>query len=158
MKLTLNLLDETATQLLAKNFASYLSAGIIIYLLGDLAAGKTFFVRSLIHALGYTGSVKSPTFAVVEPYPDLKVPVNHFDLYRINDPDELELLGVRDYITNDSVCCFEWAEKGGKHIPIADLTLQLDYAQPGRTANIIAHTPQGKILLKQLATVYLENH
>lgn len=98
---------------------------LIIYLIGQLGAGKTTFVRQMLLQLGFKGSVKSPTYTIVEPYNKLKPPVYHFDLYRIEDPKELEFLGIRDYLEQTSICFFEWPDKGQGFIPKADYIVEI---------------------------------
>ena len=98
----------------------------IIYLIGDLGAGKTTFVRGMLASLGFLGAVKSPTYTIVETYQDLQFPVYHFDLYRLNQANELELLGIRDYLHSQSICCFEWPDKGLGHIPDPDFLVEFN--------------------------------
>lgn len=114
--------------LLAKNFLLKSKNTLnnqIIYLIGDLGAGKTTFMRGLLKSFGYKGLVKSPTYTLVENYLDLIIPIYHFDLYRLEQPKELELIGIRDYLQQAAICCFEWPDKGVGHIPDPDFIVQL---------------------------------
>ncbi|MGD0465476.1 MAG: tRNA (adenosine(37)-N6)-threonylcarbamoyltransferase complex ATPase subunit type 1 TsaE [Gammaproteobacteria bacterium] len=97
---------------------------IVIYLVGDLGTGKTTFMRGLVASFGFTGPVKSPTYTIVESYMEA-IPIYHFDLYRLEQPMELELIGIRDYLQAAAICCFEWPDKGIGHIPDPDFIIQL---------------------------------
>ncbi len=97
----------------AKKFACDLPRPLIIWLEGDLGAGKTTFARGLIQALGYTGRVKSPTYGLLEHYQLETLQVLHMDLYRISDPGELEFLGVEDLLDERTILLIEWPDKGG---------------------------------------------
>lgn len=108
-----------------KQFAKTLQGGEIIFLSGELGAGKTTLTRGVLGGLGHQGVVKSPTFTLVEAYPDLTPPVFHFDLYRLTDPEELEFLGWRDYLDQSAVCIIEWPEKAMGYLPAADVEIQL---------------------------------
>ena len=112
---------------LGNRLASSLTPPMVVYLDGPLGAGKTTFVRGLLQGLGYTGIVKSPTYTIVEPYELAAVTLYHFDLYRLSDPEELEALGIRDYLTSDTVCLIEWPERGGEYLPKADAEMSFSY-------------------------------
>ncbi|MFW1733988.1 tRNA (adenosine(37)-N6)-threonylcarbamoyltransferase complex ATPase subunit type 1 TsaE [Acinetobacter sp. ULE_I001] len=117
-KLTLS--NEQDTQMLAQKLAQHIAKGVI-YLIGDLGAGKTTLTRYWLQSLGHQGAVKSPTYTLVEPYKINVKDVFHFDLYRLNDPYELELMGIRDYLeVENALFLFEWPSKGADEIPQAD--------------------------------------
>ncbi|WP_104498682.1 tRNA (adenosine(37)-N6)-threonylcarbamoyltransferase complex ATPase subunit type 1 TsaE [Acinetobacter indicus] len=121
----LNLNNEQETQNLAQVLAAHFPRGVI-YLIGDLGAGKTTLTRYLLQSLGHQGSVKSPTYTLVEPYQVNSQDIFHFDLYRLNDPYELELMGIRDYLdTANALFLFEWPSKGGDEIPAPDLIINI---------------------------------
>ena len=143
--------NETETTEIGARVASCLQGGEVIYLKGDLGTGKTTLVRGALNKLGFTGSVKSPTFTIVEPYSIDNHVVYHFDLYRLDDPDELESLGIRDYCDGQSICFFEWPEKGGNLLPNADIKLELTYLQNTREVEFTAKSDVGKAILKQLS-------
>lgn len=122
-KLDLN--SEQDTQKLATFLGKYIAQGVI-YLIGDLGAGKTTLTRYWLQSLGHQGAVKSPTYTLVEPYKINHKDVFHFDLYRLNDPYELELMGIRDYLDiSNALFLFEWPSKGGDEIPQADVILNI---------------------------------
>ena len=139
--------NETETTKIGAKVASCLKGGEIIYLKGELGTGKTTFVRGALHELGFTGNVKSPTFTIVEPYSIDNHVIYHFDLYRLDDPEELESLGIRDYCDGQSICFFEWPEKGGNLLPNADINLLLSYTEEGRNVELKAISEIGKSIL-----------
>lgn len=147
--------DEDATADFARALANHPAIGrALIELQGDLGAGKTTFVRHLLKRLGVEGRIKSPTYAVVEPYtlPDAGqnggMNIWHFDFYRFNDPREWEEAGFRDIFAAPGLKLVEWPEKAGPHLPQPDLLLHLEVL-PGdaRAVTLTAHTPTGAELL-----------
>ena len=127
---------ENDTQQLAKQMAQSIQPPALIFLEGPLGAGKTTFVRGFLAGLGFKGTVKSPTFTLVETYTLDKRRVAHFDLYRIKDPAELEALGIRDYFTEDTVCIIEWASKAVQNLPEPSILCKLSIEGKGRTIDI----------------------
>ena len=142
--------DEPATQAFAQELAEHAAiADALIELRGELGAGKTTFVRHLLAALGVPGRVKSPTYAVVEPY-TLENGLNiwHFDFYRFNDPREWEEAGFRDIFASSGLKLVEWPDKAGKYLPQADLVLAIEVLQDDtRQVLMTAQTDIGKALL-----------
>jgi tRNA threonylcarbamoyladenosine biosynthesis protein TsaE len=108
----------------------------LVFLHGDLGAGKTTLVRGYLRAAGYTGTVKSPTYNLVEEYTIAGKKVYHFDLYRITSPEELEWIGINDYFNHDSVCFIEWPDKGKGFLPKPDLMITLAVKEAGRLAEV----------------------
>ena len=117
---------------------------------GDLGAGKTTLVRGVLHGLGYTGKVKSPTYTLVEPYVVSELHLYHFDLYRFNDVEEWGASGFREYFNPASVCFVEWPEKAGELMPQPDMEICLGLQGAGRSLEIKAHSAQGKTCLERL--------
>jgi tRNA threonylcarbamoyladenosine biosynthesis protein TsaE len=130
--------------LFANKFASDLQVPLVIWLQGDLGAGKTAFVRALIHSLGYKDRVKSPTYGLLELYQLASLQVVHMDLYRISDPGELEFLGLMDLLDEQTILLIEWPDKGGSWLPEADLVFTFSYATQGRDLSWRALTPRAK--------------
>ncbi|MDP5293755.1 tRNA (adenosine(37)-N6)-threonylcarbamoyltransferase complex ATPase subunit type 1 TsaE [Oceanimonas sp. CHS3-5] len=146
--LTLTLADEAATLALGGALARSGNDACVIFLHGELGAGKTTFSRGVIQGLGHQGKVKSPTYTLVEPYQFGDRAIYHFDLYRLADPEELEYMGIRDYFTDHSLCLVEWPERGAGMLPSPDLDITLSYDGEARRALLEAHTDTGRKLLQ----------
>ena len=116
---------EAETIIWAKSLAKIIPQDIIVYLQGELGAGKTTLVRGFLQGVGFNKAVRSPTYTLVEPYDELEIPIYHFDLYRLQNPEELEYIGIRDFIAKQGICFFEWPEKGVGILPPADLSIKL---------------------------------
>ncbi|MDO8464416.1 MAG: tRNA (adenosine(37)-N6)-threonylcarbamoyltransferase complex ATPase subunit type 1 TsaE [Gallionella sp.] len=144
------LADENATLALAQRLAVRLKPGMVIYLRGDLGAGKTTLMRGVLNALGYAGRVKSPTYTLVEPYQAAGLYLRHFDLYRMLDKEEWEAAGFRDEFDGRNVFFIEWPEKAQGLIPQADIEITFEILPQGRNAEIHANTKMGKQCLKKL--------
>lgn len=123
---------------------------MVIYLHGDLGAGKTTLVRGVLNALGYSGRVKSPTYTLVEPYHIAGLDLRHFDLYRLHDEKEWESAGFRDEFDGHNIFFIEWPEKAQHSIPPADVSLEFEILDQGRKLRILANTEIGKQCLDQL--------
>lgn len=136
--------DEAAMLALGARIARVTGGRGVIYLHGDLGAGKTTLSRGLIRGFGHEGKVKSPTFTLVEPYELGEVQVFHFDLYRLVDPEELEFLGIRDYFEGNALCLIEWPERGAGILPKADMDITITPHEAGRTLRLSPHTAQGE--------------
>ncbi len=122
----------------------------LVYLEGELGAGKTTLTRGILRAYGYQGAVKSPTYTLVEPYELGSQRVYHLDLYRLADPEELEFIGGRDVLTDDALSIIEWPSRGEGWLPLPDLRLVLEVVAPGRLASLMAGSDQGKRILARL--------
>jgi tRNA threonylcarbamoyladenosine biosynthesis protein TsaE len=146
----IDLPGETDTQVLGGRIAPLLVPGMVVFLRGDLGAGKTFLARAMLRALGYAGKVKSPTYTLVELYAVSRLHLYHFDFYRFNDPREWTDAGMRDLFGADNVCLVEWPEKAAGLLPAADLTLHLHIAGAGRRADITAESELGRACIQAL--------
>lgn len=142
--------DETATAALAQRFAAVVDGGLVIYLHGELGAGKTSFARALLTALGVGERVKSPTYSLVECYRAGELTAWHLDLYRIADPGELEWLGLDALGDPAALVLVEWPERGAGALPAPDLVLQLEHAGSGRHARAETHSARGSAVLERL--------
>ncbi|MGB5834822.1 MAG: tRNA (adenosine(37)-N6)-threonylcarbamoyltransferase complex ATPase subunit type 1 TsaE [Thiohalocapsa sp.] len=109
----------------------------VVFLHGDLGAGKTTLVRGLLRELGHEGPVRSPTYTLIEPYETAGQLIYHLDLYRLGDPEEVEFLGLRDLLDGEGLLLVEWPERGAGVLPEADLIIQIDHAPPGRRLRLL---------------------
>jgi len=161
--LTRSLPDEAATLALGRALAVGLQPGMVVYLKGDLGAGKTTFARGVLAGLGHAGKVKSPTFTLLEPYDLSRLYLYHFDFYRFGAADshvdgmrqpmadrEWEDAGFRECFDGRSVCLVEWPERAGSRLAPPDLTLNLELQGTGRSAAIAAQTEAGRECLERL--------
>ena len=160
----IQLIGEEATLEFAANIASKCQPPLIIYLQGDLGSGKTTFLKRIVktyasekkigliqNALGYHGNVKSPTFTLVETYDLENLRLYHFDLYRLNDPLELEYIGIRDLVgEKDVICLIEWPERARSELPSADLEINLEYQGVSRGISCQAKSTAGQRIIDNL--------
>ncbi len=130
----IHLADEAATTAFGTQLAGALlrAGGGVVYLYGDLGAGKTTLARGLLRAAGVGGTLRSPTYTLMEPYLAGGQAFLHLDLYRLVDPSEVENLGLRDYPVESTIWLVEWPERGQGFLPPADLSLHLRHAPSGR--------------------------
>lgn len=152
-KYSIFLADEAATEAFGRILANAIKTKGLVTLSGELGAGKTTLCRGLIRACGHQGAVKSPTYTIVEPYDFGSRRIIHFDFYRLEDPEELEYLGFRDYFDDNTLCLIEWPEKGEKHLPQEDLHISLQSDNSGRRLSWSAGTEFGQ---KISATIKLQ--
>ena len=124
-----------------------LHAGLVVYLQGDLGAGKTTLVRGILRGLGHTGKVKSPTYTLVEVYNVLKFPLYHFDLYRFKSPMEWEDGGFSEHCNTHSLCLMEWPERALPLLPPPDLRIRIAEQGEGRQIFLTGESRQGVALL-----------
>jgi tRNA threonylcarbamoyladenosine biosynthesis protein TsaE len=146
--------DAAATERAGAALAQALVPGVVVTLAGDLGAGKTTFARGMLRGLGWTASVKSPTYTLVEHYPLSKLYFYHFDFYRFDDPAEWEEAGLADCFRQDAVCVVEWPERVDGLLPEADVVIRLAHAregEAGRTLFVNATTEAGQRCVSALA-------
>lgn len=143
---TLKSAGPGATEAVGAALADAAGAGTVIFLSGELGAGKTTLVRGFLRRLGYRGRVKSPTFTLVEPYPVPPLEVFHMDLYRIRAAEELDAVGVRDYFDGRAVCLVEWPEHAGGALGQADLTVEFRIGPGHRELRLLPRGPRGEAL------------
>ncbi|MDQ7017174.1 MAG: tRNA (adenosine(37)-N6)-threonylcarbamoyltransferase complex ATPase subunit type 1 TsaE [Gammaproteobacteria bacterium] len=131
-------LPDTGEQMedLGADLAKRISAPAVIFLQGELGAGKTTLVRGFLHGRGYQGAVKSPTYTLIESYLCGDVTCYHLDLYRLNDPEELDYLGLRDIFTEKTVCLIEWPERFVSVLPLPSHKIAIEYRQSGRSVRV----------------------
>ena len=143
---------EADTLAVGAELAAGIEPGLVVFLSGELGAGKTTLARGILRGLGHTGKVKSPSFALVEPYTLSRLYLYHFDFYRFSDPRELGDAGFREHFNPESVCLVEWPENAAGMLPPADLRISLKVTGSGRQLEIDADTEAGRRCLKRLKT------
>ncbi len=149
--LTLRVCGETAMEEFGRWLALTFNPPLLIHLVGGLGAGKTTLSRGILRGKGHSGSVKSPTYTLVEPYALTDCTVYHFDLYRLSDPDELEWLGIREYFTQNSICLVEWPQNGLGVLPDPDIKLTIEKSESCRRILLEYFNPQTLAGLQALA-------
>ncbi len=149
MTRTITRLIPTESDMLAcgSMLAMVVGEGAVVFLYGKLGAGKTTLVRGVLRGMDYQGKVKSPTYTIVEPYEQAGKCIYHFDLFRLNQPEELEQIGFADYVGTSSVCLIEWPEKGLPLLPEPDLACYIEMVDQGRELRIESHTARGERML-----------
>ena len=140
--------DQAATQAFGGQLAAACQGGLLVFLHGQLGAGKTTLVRGFLRASGHSGAVKSPTYTLIEPYTTAHGNLYHLDLYRLSDAEELEWIGIRDLFEDESICLVEWPERGAGILPEADLHVYLQTEGSGREIRVEAASPRGEQLLR----------
>ncbi len=134
--------DESAMMHFGAALSESCKGGEIIFLHGELGAGKTTLVRGFMRKLGHGGTVKSPTYTLVEHYAYQEKDVYHFDLYRLGDGEELEYMGVRDYFHQNAICLIEWPERGEGYLPQADVEIQINYEAADQRCVLLSSVSQ----------------
>ena len=150
MNLLLRLPDPAATQALGARLAASLDAPAVVYLRGDLGAGKSALARAMLLALGAPGPIKSPTYTLVERHRLAHGEAAHLDLYRIAHAAELEFLGLQDALPELQLVLVEWPERGAGALPPADLLIDLAVDGEGRQARLVAGSAVGQDWLGRL--------
>ena len=148
--MNLDLKDLYGTQELGRKLAqccSNLESSCVIYLIGDLGAGKTTLAQNFIGYFGFD-KVKSPTYTLVESYQNKSIDIHHFDCYRLSDPEELEYIGIREYLKPNSLQLIEWPELGKGAIAHSDISINISGSGDIRTVNITSQTKIGKLILE----------
>jgi tRNA threonylcarbamoyladenosine biosynthesis protein TsaE len=139
----IDLNDEKSTIQFGESLGKTLFAPLVLGFSGMLGAGKTTLIRAMLTSLGVKEVIKSPTFALVESYDLDLFTIHHFDLYRIDDPAELDAIGFRDYFSSDALLCIEWPEKAGNRLAL-DVEFNLSAQNTGRNLTLITHSSQGE--------------
>ena len=150
----IHLKNETETLALGAQLATACTAPCILFLYGELGAGKTTLARGFLQGLGYQDAIKSPTYTLVEPYTINQQLVFHFDLYRIKNPHELEFIGIDDYFTQQAIFIIEWPERSAGILPTPDLTCYIEHQTEGRELQLQAKSARGEEILAKVRNVY----
>lgn len=146
---------EAETEALAARLAPHCGPGTLILLEGDLGAGKTVFARGFVRAMGGVdkeGAVTSPTFTLLNVYPEGRLPVYHFDLYRLGEPEELPHMGAEEFLEGEGVALVEWPSKGGEDIPGEHLEVRIGFSPESPETRRIKMTARGERAVGALAS------
>lgn len=143
--------DEAETIAFGAKLATIVSPGNILYLQGDLGSGKTTFVRGILKGFGFKGTIKSPTYTLVEGYEFNWGSAYHFDLYRLTTPEELESMGIREYFDQNAVIIVEWPERGKGFLPLPDIEFLFKYSKDKREVELKPYSKAGEEILQKLA-------
>ena len=128
--------DETATLAFGEALVALLDGAPLVFLHGQLGAGKTTLVRGILRGLGHQGSVKSPTYTLLEPYEVAGRVIYHFDLYRIGDSEELDFIGIDELMDSEAIKLVEWPERGSSRLPPPDVDIRLSLEGEGRRVEV----------------------
>ena len=161
-KVSFYLADESATTQFGQAFAegckvlNGFDAGLVVFLEGDLGAGKSYLSRAFIQSYLPDQKVKSPTYTLVESYLTPLGTIVHFDLYRLCDPEELEFLALRDLLSGAFIALIEWPSKGAGQLPTADMVVEFTHCEnpsqnPGRNLTITPQSQTGFAVVNYLA-------
>lgn len=131
-------------------FSECFKEGGLVFLRGDLGAGKTTLVRGIMRGLGYLGVVSSPTYALIESYKVGSIEIHHMDLYRLTCSEELDFIGARDFFGDKSLCLIEWPERGLGFLPVSDLTIEITPEHVGRTLKVFSQSSRGDYMYNAL--------
>lgn len=142
--------DEPELAAFAQRLAGQVEPPLVIFLKGDLGAGKTTLCRALVQALGHEGRVKSPTYGLLERYELPALDVLHLDLYRIGDPGELEYLAIADLFDARTLLLVEWPERGKGALPQEDILIELEHSDDARFVYLKAYTQRGYAVCRAL--------
>ena len=149
-----NVFGRSMAEPVKPHMSAIRAAGLQINLSGDLGAGKTALVRAMLHALGVAGPIKSPTYALLEPYTVSSLDFYHFDFYRLKEPGEFEGTGFRELFGPGRICAVEWPERAGPRLPTADISITLTVEGDGRLATISTASELGETCLSHAITEF----
>ncbi|MBV2090157.1 MAG: tRNA (adenosine(37)-N6)-threonylcarbamoyltransferase complex ATPase subunit type 1 TsaE [Candidatus Thiodiazotropha sp. (ex Ctena orbiculata)] len=152
----LRVTGEAEQEALGRRLALNCRPPCIVYLVGDLGAGKTTLTRGFLRGVGYQGRVKSPTYTLLEPYELGSISCYHFDLYRLADAEELAYLGIQDLLTDDAVMLIEWPEKGQGGLPAADLLVKIEHDGLSRQVTIEGVSDRGSEIIQEIQSDLLD--
>jgi len=130
---------------------------LVVTLEGELGSGKTTLTRGVLRGLGYHGTVRSPTYTLLEPYPIGERCCAHLDLYRLGDPEELEFLGLRDLLAEGCLLLVEWPQRGRGVLPEEDLRITLRYLQQGREITLVSENSAADQWLREVRSRLPQN-